>query len=185
MRGELLLLLADGLAILCLARCLLQWVGLGAAHPLSRFCIQTTEWLIRPLRKIIPTPGKWDSCCLIAVLLLYYFVFMIITFLAMPSGFGAELVVINFLFAFLHALKAVAYMLLIGLIARMISSFSQPYSALSAAMQQIFEPILRPLAFLRLGNIDFSGSVLALVLWFWLSYLFPILITRLNLWLLK
>lgn len=184
MRGDLLLLLADGLAILCLTRCVLQYAGLDGRHPLSRFCMQTTDWLVRPLRKMPQPQGKWDFACVLAALLLYYVVFMLITFIAQPAGFGGKLAAVNFLFALLHMLKAAAYVLLMGLVVRMVSSFTQPYSALSAAMQRIFEPILRPFAFLRIGRIDFSGSLLVLILWFWLSYLLPMLISRLNLWLL-
>ena len=43
MRGDLLILLSDGIVILCIARCLLQWAGLDANHPLARFCIQATD----------------------------------------------------------------------------------------------------------------------------------------------
>ena len=48
MRGDLLILLSDGIVILCIARCLLQWAGLDANHPLARFCIQATDWLVKP-----------------------------------------------------------------------------------------------------------------------------------------
>lgn len=184
MRGDLLLLLADGLAILCLARFLLQWVRVDQDYPLMRFCTQTTNWLVKPLHKLAPPSGTGDFACVLAALLLYYVVFMLITFLAMPAGFNTKWIAANFLFALLSTLKAAAYVLLMGLVVRMISSFSRPYSELSVIMQRIFDPILRPLAFLRIGRIDFSASVLVLVLWFWLSYLLPVLISRLNLWLL-
>ncbi|WP_416191713.1 YggT family protein [Neisseria sp. CCUG12390] len=184
MRGDLLLLLADGLVILCLTRCVLQWAKLDNRHPLMRFCIQMTDWLVRPLHKISPSYGKWDVACVLAGLILYYVVFMLIAFIGSPSGFGAKWIAANFLFALLNTLKAAAYVLLMGLVIRMVSSFSRPYSELSVIMQRIFEPLLRPFAFLRIGRIDFSGSVLVLMLWFWLSYLLPVLISRLNLWLL-
>lgn len=184
MRGDLLLLLADGLVILCLARFLLQWAQVSQDYPLMRFCVQTTNWLIEPLHKLALPSGRSDFACVLAGLLLYYVVFMLITFLGLPDGFSTKWVAANFLFALLNTLKAVAYVLLIGLIVRMVSSFSRPYSELSVIMQRIFEPILRPFAFLHIGRIDFSGSVLVLVLWFWLSYLLPVLISRLNLWLL-
>ena len=51
---KIILLLADVLAIVCLARCLLQWAGLPFEHPLAQFCTQTTNWLVRPLRKATP-----------------------------------------------------------------------------------------------------------------------------------
>lgn len=184
MRGDLLLLLADGLVILCLARFLLQWVQVSPDYPLMRFCVQTTDWLIKPLHKLAPPSGRRDFACMLAGLLLYYVVFMLITFLAMPTGFGTKWIAANFLFALLSTFKAAAYVMLIGMVVRMVCSFSRPYSELSVIMQRIFEPILRPFAFLRIGRIDFSASVLVLVLWVWLGYILPVLISRLNLWLL-
>lgn len=37
MRGDLLLLLADAIAILCITRFLLRYAGLAAEHPLLKF----------------------------------------------------------------------------------------------------------------------------------------------------
>lgn len=185
MRGDLLLLLADGLAIMCLTRALLQWAKLRAEHPLSRFCTQTTDWLVRPLRKITPAQGKWDIACVVAVLLLYYIVFMLISLMALPERFGAKLAFLNALFAALNLLKAAAYVLFLGLIVRMAASFRNPYSELAAIMHRVFEPVLRPFVFLRFRRIDFSGSLLALVLWLWLSRWLPQLISQLNLWMLR
>ena len=63
MRGDLLLLLADAIAILCITRFLLRYAGLAAEHPLLKFSIQATGWLdqtfgkkhFHPARKPIGT----------------------------------------------------------------------------------------------------------------------------------
>ena len=52
MRGDLLLLLADAIAILCITRFLLRYAGLAAEHPLLKFSIQATGW--QTLAKSIP-----------------------------------------------------------------------------------------------------------------------------------
>lgn len=185
MRGEVLLLLADGLVILCLTRCLLQWARLDANHPLLHFCAQATDWLVKPLRKIAPPLGRWDIACVLAGWLLYHLAFMLITWVSLPNGFSAKIAAAHFLLAVLSVLKAGAYVLLLGLVIRVVVSFRDPYSALSATLQRIFIPILSPFSFLKLGRIDFSGSILALALWLWLSRLLPQLIRQLNLWLLQ
>lgn len=184
MRGELLLLLADGLAILCITRCLLHWAQLDAAHPLHAFSRQTTEWLVKPLRKAAPNT-EWDGASLLAAALLYYVVYMLMTWLSLPEGFSLKLVGINILFTLLAMLKAAAYVLLIGLVIRMLLSFQAPYSMLNAALHRIYTPLLKPFAFLRIGRYDFSGSLLALALWWWLSAVLPQLTSRINLWLLQ
>ena len=185
MKGDLLILLSDGIVILCVARCLLQWAGLDINHPLAKFCSQTTDWLVRPVRKLVPQQGKWDFACLLAGLLLYYAVFMLIRLTAHSEGFGGRVIVVNFLFAVLELMKAAAYVLLIGLFVRMILSMKNPYSPLSVSLQRIFESLLRPFVFLKVGKYDFSGSVLALALWIWLAYILPQLFRTLNLWLLR
>ncbi|MFV2030385.1 YggT family protein [Neisseria sp. S1] len=179
-----LLVLADVAAIICLARCLLQWAKLPFAHPLAQFCCKTTDWLVRPLRGAAPPLGKWDGACILAALLLYYLAFTVITFSVQPQGFGMRLLAANLFFAVLHLVKAAVYVLLLGLLLRMLLGFKQPFSPLLPVLHRIFEPLLRPFVFLRIGRWDFSGSLLALVLWFWLVEVLPGLTTRLNLWLL-
>ena len=174
----------EALAIVCLARCLLQWAGLPFEHPLAQFCTQTTNWLVRPLRKATPPLGRWDLACVLACVLVYYLAFTLVLLLALPGGFGMRLMAANLLFTVLNLFKAAAYVLLLGLLLRMVLSFSKPYSPLLPVLHRIFEPLSRPFVFLKIGRFDFSGSVLVLVLWFWLSAILPQMISRLNLWLL-
>ncbi|MCP1660990.1 YggT family protein [Neisseria perflava] len=185
MRGDLLLLFSDGLSILCLTRCLLPWAGLDSRHPLLVFCTRATNWLVRPLHKITPAKGRWDWACILAALLLYYIVFSLMAFLALPQGLGGKIIAANMIFALLGVLKSAAYVLFLGLLVRMFASFSAPFSPLAYALQRIFEPLLKPFAFLRIGRYDFSGSVLVLILWFWLGRVLPQLTVSLNLWLLQ
>ncbi|QEY23903.1 YggT family protein [Neisseria animalis] len=183
MRGDVLVLLADGLVILCLARFWLQRAGLDSRHPLAAFVMQTTDWLVNPLGKILP-PKRAEWACVIAGLLLYYLVFSVMTLVASPFGFGMKVVLANMLFSLLGVLKSLAYVLLIGLVIRMVCSFRSPYSPLAVALQRVFAPLLAPFSFLRIGRYDFSGSLLVLVLWLWLGRLLPQLVMQLNLWLL-
>ena len=52
MRGDLLLLLADAIAILCITRFLLRYAGLAAEHPLLKFIsIRRENRLVLPARR--------------------------------------------------------------------------------------------------------------------------------------
>ncbi|WP_373746461.1 YggT family protein [Neisseria dentiae] len=185
MIAQMLILLADGLAIVCLSRCLLQWARLDYSHPLAQFCTQTTDWLVKPLRKAAPPLGRWDTACILAAVLLYYAAYTLASLIVLPGGFGAKIIAANLFFAVLGILKATAYVLLLGLVLRMVLSFKNPYSSLQASLHKVFEPLSRPFVFLRFRRYDFSGSVLALMLWFWLSAILPQLTAKLNLWLLN
>ena len=139
---------------------------------------------MRPLRKATPPLGRWDLACVLACVLVYYLAFTLVLLLALPGGFGMRLMAANLLFTVLNLFKAAAYVLLLGLLLRMVLSFSKPNSPLLPVLHRIFEPLSRPFVFLKIGRFDFSGSVLVLVLWFWLSAILPQMISRLNLWLL-
>lgn len=185
MFAKVILLLADVLAIVCLTRCLLQWARLPFEHPLAQFCSQTTDWLVKPLRKAAPPLGRWDLACVLACVVVYYLAFTLVLLAALPGGFGVKSMAANLLFTILSLFKAIAYVLLLGLLLRMVLSFSHPYAPLLAVLHRIFEPLSRPFVFLKIGRYDFSGSVLVLILWFWLSAILPQLISKLNLWLLS
>ncbi len=160
----------------------------------GRGCRLSTRWRsfapkppigwARPLRKATPPLGRWDLACVLACVLVYYLAFTLVLLLALPGGFGMRLMAANLLFTVLNLFKAAAYVLLLGLLLRMVLSFSKPYSPLLPVLHRIFEPLSRPFVFLKIGRFDFSGSVLVLVLWFWLSAILPQMISRLNLWLL-
>lgn len=184
MLAKVILLLADVTAIVCLSRCLLQWAQLPFEHPLAQFCCQTTNWLVRPLRKAAPPLGRWDFACVLACILVYYLAFTLVLIIALPGGLGIKAMAANLFFTLLSLFKAAAYVLLLGLLLRMLLSFTNPYSPLLAVLHRVFEPLSRPFVFLRIGRYDFSGSVLVLILWFWLSAILPQLISKLNLWLL-
>lgn len=185
MIAQILILFADGLAIVCLSRCLLQWAGLDYRHPLAQFCAYTTDWLVRPLRKAAPPLGRWDTACLLAALLVYYAAYTLLSLIALPGGFGLKTVAANLFFALLGLMKAAAYVLLLGLALRMVLSFQKPYAFLQASLHKIFEPLSRAFVFLKFRRYDFSGSVLVLILWLWLGVILPQLTAKLNLWLLN
>ena len=185
MRGDLLLLLADAIAILCITRFLLRYAGLAAEHPLLKFSIQATGWLTKPWQKAFPSGEKTDWYCLPAGFLVYYLACTAIIFISPALSISNKLILANFWFVALHMLKAAAYTLLIGLIIRMVSSIQGRYSPLAYAIERILQPLLKPFSFLRAGRYDFSGSLLALLLWLWLARWFPQLIQQTNLCLLQ
>ena len=185
MCGDLLLLLADAIGILCITRFLLRYAGLAAEHPLLKFSIQATGWLTKPWQKAFPSGAKTDWYCLPSGFLVYYLACTAIIFISPALSISNKLILANFWFAALHMLKAAAYTLLIGLIIRMVSSIQGRYSPLTYAIERILQPLLKPFSFLRVGRYDFSGSLLALLLWLWLARWFPQLIQQTNLWLLQ
>ncbi|MCP2039928.1 YggT family protein [Neisseria sp. HSC-16F19] len=183
MMAQLLLLLADALAIVCWSRLLLQWGQLHYRHPLAQFCSRSTDWLVQPLRKIAPPLGRWDSACVLAALLIYYLAYTAILLTGLADApIGSRAVAASLLLTVLSLTKALAYALLLGLVVQMVLSFSAPHAPLMLVLRRIFLPLSRPFAALRIGRVDFSLSVWALLLWLWLSQILPALIQRIHWW---
>ena len=185
MFAKVILLIADVWAIVCVLRMLLQRGGLSPQHPAMKFCKQFTDVLIAPFNRLKRKKANWDFSSLLAAFVVYYLVFLTLIFMALPSAGAAKAIFGASLFSVISLSKAVAYALLIGLVARMVLSISQPYAPIVQALQVIFEPLSKPFVFLRIGRYDFSGSIIAIVLWLWLTALIPQLMSQLNLWLLQ
>lgn len=185
MLQKIIQLLADGFAMLCIGRCLLQWGKMHFDHPIARFCKQFTEWLVRPVRKVFKPIGRWDIAYIVAAVAVYYIAFALIVFLSLPHANPAKSLIAVLCYTLISMVKTLCYLLFIGLFARMVLSFNNPVGKLLPVLNNIFEPLLRPFVFLRIGRYDFSGSILVLVLWIWLVTFSPNLIHRLDLWLLS
>lgn len=146
MRGDLLILLADGIVILCLARLFLQAAGLSENHALLAFSKRSTDWLVNPLHKILPVK-KYDPACLLSGLLLYYIVFTFITLVAQPTAFSAKIIIANFILAVLNTIKSAAYVLLIGLFIRMALSIKVPIPNFPSRWNGYIVPYFLPCSF--------------------------------------
>ena len=146
MRGDLLILLADGIVILCLARLFLQAAGLSENHALLAFSKRSTDWLVNPLHKILPVK-KYDPACLLSGLLLYYIVFTFITLVAQPTAFSAKIIIANFILAILNTIKSAAYVLLIGLFIRMTLSIKVPIPNFPSRWNGYIAPYFLPCSF--------------------------------------
>jgi YggT family protein len=184
--SKTLFLLASALAIMCWARLLLQWGKLPFLHPLAQFCVHSTNWLIRPLRRITPPLGQWDTACILATIIIYYLATALSLFTTFtwiqPDG---RIIAASLLFSILFSLKALCYALFIGLVIQMFLSLCKPYSILLLTLHRIYMPLTRPFAFLRIGKYDFSATVILIVLWLCLEWWLPQATSKISYWLIS
>jgi YggT family protein len=78
----------------CLLRLYMQFqripMSSRSGNPLGSFIFALTDWLVLPLRKIVPPLGRWDLASLVAVLLLELLQFLVLWLLAGGhSGLGS------------------------------------------------------------------------------------------------
>lgn len=152
------------LAVACVLRAYAHRIHLNPRNPISQFVSALTDWLVNPLRRLIP-PGRmmdWASvvaAVLVAVLTALLF-FVVVGGVTVPNP-GHVL--------FLAAIWLVRWTiwLMIGLvIVQAILSWVNPYAPLAPAIQQLTHPFLAPVRrFVPLiGGVDLSPLVLIVVL---------------------
>lgn len=146
----------------CLLRWYMQLQRVPFNNPVGQFVFALTDWLVLPLRRVVPQALGWDMASLVAALLLQLAQYVLL-WLVLGAGDG---------WAWLHwlalfGLVRVAITSLIGLLLgyALLSWVQQSYSPLAAVVARLCEPVLRPLRrFIPLvGGVDLS-PLAALVL---------------------
>jgi len=146
-------------------RLLFQWVRADFRDPMADAIVRVTNWLIMPLRKVLPPVGKVDTATVVAVIA----VASLRTFVAMAMvGAGIGDVV---LFLRITVLDLVGLMLRIYLFALLLywlTSFVSPggYAPGVRLLAQLCEPILKPVRRIipPIGQIDFSVLWVSIVI---------------------
>ena len=55
----------------CLLRLYMQWQRVPFSNPVGGLVFALTDWLIMPLRRVIPPVGRWDVSSLVAAVLVF------------------------------------------------------------------------------------------------------------------
>ncbi len=144
------------------------WLQLARAdfyNPFSQFVVKATNPLVLPLRRVIPSLGSLDT----ATLLLAYIITLakLLLLQLLPSGQVA--LVPSLIFAFIVLVKEIFTLLFWILVIRaLLSWFSQGRSPVEYVMQQLTEPVLRPVRRIipPIGGLDLSVLVVLVGLQF-------------------
>lgn len=155
----LLDVVAGLLAGTCLLRLYMQLQRVPFGNPVGRFVFAVTDWLVLPLRRVLPAAGRWDLASLagawlveLAQLTLLWLLFSgaASPWLALPVA------------AVFAVLRLVVSGLTVLVIVYAVLSWVQPHSPLSDVIDRLCAPLLRP--FRRLiplvGGIDLSPLAL-------------------------
>ena len=141
----------------CLLRLYMQAQRVPFGNPIGQMVFALTDWIVLPLRKAMPTKGRWDWSSLIAAFLLQR-----AQVLLMWALLGAKGAVLALPWLALCGLVKVALTGMMGiLIVFAILSWVQPYSPISGVLQRLSDPLLSPIRKLvpLIGNVDFSALI--------------------------
>jgi YggT family protein len=146
----------------CLLRLYMQYQRVSFANPVGRVVFALSDWLVLPLRRVIPAVGRVDVASLVGVFLLELAQFGILWLLA---GAGLGLVMLPVLAVF--GVVRLAISSLKGLmIVYAILSWVQAGSPLYDVIDRLCAPLLRPLRRIipLVGGLDLSPLALLVLL---------------------
>jgi YggT family protein len=150
----------------CLLRLYMQYqripMSTRSGNPLGRFIFALTDWLVLPLRRVVPALGRWDVASLVAAYLLELTQFLLLWLLAGADG---GLYAVPILAAF--GLVRLAISGLTGLvIVYAVLSWVQTHSVMSDLIERLCAPPLTPIRRLvpLVGGVDLSPLVLLVLL---------------------
>jgi YggT family protein len=146
----------------CLLRLYMQQLRVPFGNPLGRMVFALSNWLVLPLRRVIPAVGRWDTASLLGALLLELAQFGLLWLLAGTLGPAAQVPVL--------ALFGLVRLMISGLtglvIVYAILSWVQTHSPLADLVGRLCAPPLRPLRRLipMVGGMDLSPLALLVLL---------------------
>lgn len=146
-----------------LLRAWMQAVRLHPANPVSRGVFQATDWIVKPLRRVIPGVGGIDWASVVATWLTAL-AFLVLTVLAI-GGNPMMLFPVGFAIALLMVLKWALNLLLWLTLIMAVLSWLNPNAPAMPLLYQLTAPFLDPLRRItpRLGGFDIAPLLLFVI----------------------
>jgi len=138
----------------CLLRLYMQYQRVPFGNPVGRFVFALTDWLVLPLRRVLPSIRRWDTASLVAAFLVELLQFGLLWLLA-GRGSGLGLIPLLALFGLL---RLVISGLTLLVIVYAVMSWVQADSPIVDVIDRLCAPLLRPWRKLipLVGGIDLS-----------------------------
>ncbi len=144
----------------CVLRAVAARVRLSPHNPIVQFLVAVTEWLVAPLRRLIPASRtvEWPSVAAAVVVAIALALLWSLVFAAgRVPAVGAVLLLAAF-----WLLKWSLYLLTAMVVLHAILSWVNPHAPIAPALEQLTRPLLAP--FRRVippvGGVDLSPLVL-------------------------
>jgi len=154
--------LAGLVAGTCLLRFLMQWQRISFHQPLGQFVFAVTDWLVLPLRRVIPAVSAWDLSSVVAAYLIKLLQYAMLWLLMGGQGALAGLPLVSVVGLAQLVVSALSALVLV----LAVLSWVNPGAPMYNLVVRLCQPFLRP--FQRvvplLGGIDLSPIALLLAL---------------------
>lgn len=149
-----------------LLRLLLPLVRADFYNPLSQFVVKATQYPLIPLRKLLPTVGRFDLACFVLAVVLQLLIYMLIISM---QGIAITHIGALLLLSIVALVDRLLDIYFFGIIVLIIISWVAPHShhpALSL-VRQIIEPFMAPFRRLLppMGGLDLSPMLAVIAIY--------------------
>jgi len=141
------------------------WIYAARLHPFNPFAqlvVQATNWLVTPLRRIMPKHRSLDTAALLSIWLTGLLYLLLMWLLSTGSMLPATLLPYALGAAALTALKWGVNLIVWVTLAQAVLSWVNPLAPIMPVLQTLTAPLLAPIRHImpRLGALDLSPLVL-------------------------
>lgn len=172
MLANILLLVINAAAgfitLMLLARFYMQWQRISFRNQIGQFVVSTTDWIVRPLRRVIPGVFGLDMASLLPawVVQVLLVAFELSLRGAVFSGNTAAVVAGLAGVGLIELVRMMVYLLFAVVLGSAVLSWVSPHSPLAPMLHSLGAPFLRPFRRVvpTIANVDLSPLVLLLVL---------------------
>lgn len=142
-----------------LLRFWMQAIRVRPPSSVAQFTFQLSDWLVRPLRRIVPGVGGYDWASLIGA----YLIVLLATSVLFLAGWSAPAVLLA---ACQRFLEWILYGFMALLVVEAIFSWVNPHAPLAPFVRALNDPLLRPIRRVvpLVGNLDLSLLVAIILL---------------------
>lgn len=165
--GFLVNAIASLVTFFFLLRLLLQLSRADFRNPIAKGVMQLTDWLILPLRKVVPPVGRFDTASLVAVMVVAG---AGIGLLSLAVGMGLPSLDSWLLQTLRMIVSDILWIYLLAILVSVVISWVAPggYSPAHGIIDALTAPILAPIRRVlpTLGGFDFSPVVALLLIQF-------------------
>ena len=160
---SILQLIVDAVATILggalLLRFWMQAIRVRPPSSVAHFTFTVSDWLVKPLRRVVPGVGGYDWASLIGAFLIV----MLATCVMLVAGFDGQTVFLMGLFRFF---TWIIYGFMALLIVEAVFSWINPQAPLAPFVRALNDPMLRPLRRVvpLLGGLDLSMLVALILL---------------------
>jgi YggT family protein len=155
------------LTLALLVRFAMQWARAPFRNPLGQFIVAVTDWMVRPLRRLIPGLFGLDLASLLLAWLWQ------VVYQGIALGFSGVLLAVSLaptlvvaLLAALEVAKISLYLVIGAVVVSAVFSWVNPYAPLAEVFNTLTRPLLRPFRRIipPIGGVDLSPLALLLLL---------------------